>query len=127
MGVSTDAILVFGMQVEADSEDSEKIETFLGDDENEDGDAGWQRVEKAEKKTGAEIVYHCSGEYTMYIIGVHGMTANRGYPIEVNLKKLERTEREVKADLKAIEDLCGCVGISFRPKKCKWWLCSNWT
>lgn len=127
MGVSTDAILVFGMQVEDESEDSEKIESFLGDDEDESGDSGWQRVEKAQKKTGAEIVYHCSGEYQMYIVGVHQMCASRGYPVAVDPEKLERTERELSADLKAIESLCDAVGISFNPKKCKWWLCSNWS
>ncbi len=126
MGVSTDAILVFGMQVEDESEDSEKIGSFLGDDEDEDGDAGWQRVEAAEKKTGAEIVYHCSTECTMYIIGTRAMTASRGYPVAVDPKKLMLSEKQIKTDLEAVEALCRIVGIPFRTKKCKWWLCSNW-
>jgi hypothetical protein len=126
MGVSTDAILVFGMQVEGESDDSEKIDSFLGDDEDEDGDAGWQRVEAAEKKTGAQIVYHCSVECTMYIIGTRAMTARRGYPVAIEPKKLALSEKQVTADLEAIEALCKIVGIPFRMKKCKWWLCSNW-
>lgn len=127
MGVSTDAILVFGMQVEGESEDSEKIDEILEEDDNDGGTSGWDRLEKAEKKTGAEVVYHCSVECTMYIIGTRAMCANRGYPVAVNPKALMLSEKQTKVDLAAIEALCIFIGIPFKSKKCKWWLCSNWS
>jgi len=126
MGVSTDAILVFGMQIEDESEDSGKIDEILEEDDDEGGTSGYDRLSKAEKKTGAEIVLHCSAEHTMYIIGVRAMQANRGYPVAVDPKKLVLSENQIKSDLAAIEALCEFVGIPFKAKKCKWWLCSNW-
>lgn len=124
MGTSTDAILVFGMQIEGESEDSEKIDAFL--EEDDDG-FGSDRLSKAEKKTGADIVYHCSLEHMMYIVGTRAMVANRGYPVTVDPGKLALSDKQRKTDLEAIEALCRFIGIPFSPKKCKWWLCSNWS
>ncbi len=125
MGVSTDAILVFGMQVKDESEDSEKIDTILEEEEGEGG-ISYDRLLKAEEKTGASVVWHCSGEHTMYIVGVRVMEARRGYPVAVDPKKLASSEKQTKSDLAAIEALCDFVGIPFHAKKCKWWLCSYW-
>jgi hypothetical protein len=127
MGVSTDAILVFGMEIEGESEDSEKIDAIMEEDDDEGGTSGYDRLSEAEKKTGAEVIFHCSAECTMYIVGTRAMTANRGYPVAVDPKKLALTKAQIEADLAAIEALCGFIGIPFKPKKCKWWLCSNWS
>jgi hypothetical protein len=126
MGVSTDAILVFGMQIEDESENSRKIDEILEEDDDESGTSGYNRLSEVQKETGAEVVWHCSKEHTMYIIGVRSMSASRGYPVAVDPKMFVRTEREVKKDLEAIAALCEFVGIPFKAKRCKWWLCSNW-
>lgn len=126
MGVSTDAILVFGMQIEDESDDSQKINDILEEDNDEGGTSGYDMLLEAEKEAGAEVVWHCSGEHTMYIVGVRAMEASRGYPVAVDPKKLVLTERQTKSDLAAIEALCDFIGIPFTAKKCKWWLCSNW-
>jgi hypothetical protein len=114
MGVSTDAILVFGFSCGGeDSEDNEIVQAL----EN-----SWEKIVRLEKRTGAEIVGHCSVGCPMYVIGVKSQKAHRGYPVAVDPTKLKTT----KKDLEAIRALCEAIGVKFDAKKCKWWLCSYW-
>ena len=118
MGVSTDAILVFGFSCgEEGSEDNEKVRAFM------DSEDGWEKIEALQRKTDAEIVEHCSTGCPMYVIGTKIDQANRGYPVAVNPAKLKAT----KKDLEAIRALCKALGVTFSEKKCKWWLCSYWS
>jgi hypothetical protein len=117
MGVSTDAILVFGFSCGEEGSEENEIVQALYEDED-----GWEKIVKLEKRTGAEIVEHCSIGCPMYVIGVKSQQARRGYPVAFDPTKLKTT----KKDLEAIRALCEAIGVKFDAKKCKWWLCSYW-
>jgi hypothetical protein len=118
MGVSTDAILVFGFSCgEEGSEENETVQALYEDED------GWEKIVRFERRTGAEIIEHCSTGCPMYVIGVKSREANRGYPVAIDPAKLKAT----KKDLESIHALCEAVGVKFDAKKCKWWLCSYWS
>ena len=87
MGVSTDAILVFGIDLGEDAEDLFEVRNEDGDFEFDNvllADAGlkdWNhetepyeayraRLQEAKKKAGVDLVIHCSYDYPMYILAV---------------------------------------------------------
>lgn len=117
MGVSTDAILVFGISLPEGSDGEQIINCVMENEEN------WQRLEKLQRKIGAEVVEHCSSGYPMYMIGVKLKKAWRGQPVAIDLAKLKATQKDVKA----IRALCAALEVPFDAKKCKWWLCSHWS
>lgn len=118
MGVSTDAILVFGFSCgEGGSVANEMVQALM------DREDGWEKIEALQRKTGAEIVEHCSTGCPMYVIGTKIDQANRGHPVAISPTKLKAT----KKDLEAIRALCVAIGVKFNAKKCKWWLCSYWS
>lgn len=113
MGISTDAILVYGID--------------LGDEFN--GALGplledrWQDLDAAEKATGCTLVWHCSGECPMYILGITavGVKARRGHPEHV-------TSLRVKPGAAAaIRRFAKALGIPVAGRKPKWLLCSWWS
>lgn len=93
MGVSSDGILVFGIELGLEDELPEFLYTEDGDeidfDEMVDGELGThdlpysERV-KARKAYPVDLVCHCSYDYPMYILAVPGteISASRGYPHE---------------------------------------------
>lgn len=112
MTTSTDAKLVFGIQVEEDS-DAEQTCNYLMQDR-------FDELEAAEEATGAKLTYHCSDSFNRYIVGVRETCAHRGYPEKIT--SLKTTEE----DLEAIEAFCNLFNIPFDADQCAWWLCSYW-
>ena len=129
MGQSTDAILCYGVQL---GEDDEPLAFMEGFDELDDlllkegnqprwGDEGhdfqsqwaWLATQPV------EMVHHCSGNYTMYIIALRGTvtTASRGYPEEV--ATYEPDHVAVQHFMQWLLD----HNIDGEPK---WLLCSMW-
>jgi len=117
MGVSTDAILVFGLSLPEGSDGEEVVNLVMEDEDN------WERLEKLQRKIGAEVVEHCSTGCPMYVIGVKIRKAWRGQPVAIDPAKLKAT----KKDVGAIRALCKSLGVAFDAKKCAWWLCSHWS
>ncbi len=107
MGTSTDAILCYGINLDEDKYDelpwNEKTEDW--EDVYEDIDDWWEQVNgcdygvigdydllyewRKENPMPFELVWHCSYDYTMYILAVPDtvITANRGYPQVVAVPK----------------------------------------
>jgi hypothetical protein len=83
MGVSTDAILGWGIAFE------------------EDGGWDYDIAKKVEKKfKGVELFTHCSLDYPMMAIGLCVSRANRGYPVK--LDKIEVPKDAAQTVLKAL-------------------------
>jgi len=93
MGVSSDGILVFGIELGREDELPEFLYTEDGDeiefDEMVDAELGISDLsygERAEARKAypVDLVWHCSYDYPMYILAVPGteVSASRGYPHE---------------------------------------------
>lgn len=147
MGVSTDAILVYGIDL-CDEEGETPL--FM---QNDDGDEiefddvllndagyapwGWDaddavcepyevysaRRKDAQEQAGVELVTHCSGDYPMYILAVSGagMSASRGIPLAVDVPILNMNQLEGREKLRVF---CKCHDIPWVEPK--WMLCSYW-
>jgi hypothetical protein len=131
MGVSTNASIAYGVDLEEelpeviqrwlDEGDDRDTEEWLahtsgwvpvpGDDgyylQDANGVSSWQYVEE---HCPVELVYHCSDDYPMYIIAVRGseITASRGYPkvigsLDVDEVKLEEATEWMAQHLPDIE------------------------
>ena len=138
MGVSTDGILCFGIQLG----DEDDVPGWL--DGHEDGPLekiddiilklGGHRVERRENESysdwskkanaarecvGVELVHHCSGDYSMYILAAKGTvtSAARGYPEEPTMT----VSPEQVAKLRKF---ASAYGVNDEPK---WLLCSLWS
>lgn len=115
MGVSTDAYLVFGIDLgaEEDWEDAGHLVALTAahdDCEMED-------------ETRVELVDHCHHEYRMWILAVKGtlVRAYRGSPKTIDPEKLKITPAQ-------IEGLCEfCREHAIDWKEPKWVLCSMWS
>jgi hypothetical protein len=126
MGVSTDAILFYGLTIDDDSELHEQI---LSDrDGGEDGDPVpgtlawlWYMGDEVE---GCTIAAHCSREYPLFYIAVEAsrIVAWRGRPMDVTsyIESLEAGP-DWDAMLKAF---CARFGVPWEEPK--WWLVSYW-
>src|SRR5580700_2639739 len=64
MATTTDAILVYGFEVEEDSEDYERLSEIT------DGDVEAVDLVEVETKTGVDLVFHGSDPAPLYILGV---------------------------------------------------------
>lgn len=129
MGVSTDGILVFGIECGEDEETPEFMSGFDDFDEYLDslsglpqwGEPGHNFAANAEfrKTVPADMVLHCSYDYPMYILAVRGtqVTARRGYPQEIESLGVD------PAKLAAFKVWAEERGITGEPK---WLLCSMW-
>lgn len=117
MGVSTDAIFVYGFEIdEEDDEGKERCQLLM--------DETYDVLVDAEKRLGAQLVYHCSDECTEYIVGLEKtyMKAWRGYPQTINVTKMALfNHAEMDAELRAIAE---ALGLEAKPGK--WLLCSYW-
>lgn len=132
MGVSTDGILVFGIQL-PEEETPEFLEGFENDFDDfidslnglpQWGEEGhdWNKTHAFRDNFPVDLVQHCSYDYPMYILAVRGteIMASRGYPKEIDPLTL-------KVDPEKIEFLrkfCEEYGIEWEEPK--WYLCSMW-
>jgi hypothetical protein len=137
MGVSTDAILAYGVDLGDDIDldwledvddigealESRLLEKLAGfTDEWTDGDETYfDRKQAAEEKTGVEIEYHCSYDYPMYFLAARGSVtrANRGYPQKVPTL-LSRTRYWDESLLEAQK------ALGLEVKTPGWYLFSMW-
>lgn len=132
MGVSTNAMLVFGFPVGDEDEAPEWLEFT---DEVEDFDAwlamkaGLTREEntyEARRKIAAacpaDLFTHCSSDYPMYILGVRSaeFRAIRGDPTDIDPEELDLDG----ATVGLFKKWCEANDIPYQEPK--WWLCSYW-
>lgn len=153
MGMSTDAILVFGIDLCENGYCEEDITPPFLQVEDEDADeldfddlllrdaglAPWgydpdetkceeykvysARREEARKLAGVELVWHCSGDYQMYILAVAGTEkrASRGYAVEISTDVLLMNQLEGIDKLRAF-----CKRHNIPWVQPRWLLCSYW-
>ena len=118
MGVSTDAILGWGIALELD-------------------EGGWEpddMIDALKADFGVELGFHGSDGYLMPYIGVLVQTANRGYPLKPNLTVPGDAMTQVMLAIKYFIDNCDCdpdsellqVLRNISPKDLGWFLCSYW-
>lgn len=117
MGVSTDAILVYGIPLEKGA---------IGEHENDGPEEGpaWM-VWSGDPVDGIEIVSHCSGDYPMHIVAIAGseVRAWRGNPI-----RLERDLATVEAHDALILAFLKRHGLKRKKGATPgWWLASMWS
>ena len=150
MGVSTDAILVYGIDLEATGycEESEEPEFFEDEDEydfdavlmrdaglapwgyhededkREDYKAYSARRKQAQEQAGVELITHCSGEYPMYILAIAGTakSASRGTALEITKDDLLMNQL---AGLERLRAFCELHDIPWAEPR--WLLCSYWS
>lgn len=151
MGVSTDALLVYGIDLtRAGYCDEEEYPAFFTDDDEEDFDfdkvlmrdaglAPWAyhedddkcedikvfsaRRKLAQEQAGVELITHCSGDYPMYILAVAGVgwSASRGSTIEISMADM-LVNQLVGTD--KLREFCKRHDIPWLNPK--WLLCSYW-
>lgn len=138
MGVSTDGILVFG--IDLDEELPEQWQEYEDFDFNEmvaeDADVWpwrkdmtedekteyWSTFNKAVNACPVELVTHCSYEYPMYILAVRGFAYNakRGYPQEITSEDMNVPKDKIDAMKLWMEE------HELEWSEPKWLLCSVW-
>lgn len=81
----------------------------------------WAKKDKLEEEVGVTLVYHCSNEYTMYILAATAsvQTANRGYPVELgqSIAAQEGWRQKIRA-------FCERINVPFEEPQ--FILCSYW-
>ena len=114
MGTSTDAMLMYGVPLDEDTDLSydEDVDT------QQSGPAFMNFMGKAEG--GIEIVEHCSKDCTMYFAIIEGtlVRAWRGYPMKVETPKPEASWN------KRLAAFCKKHGLS--AGKPAWYIASMW-
>lgn len=131
MSISTDAILVFGFEIGVENDgdppdflNGNSFEEFVvglsGVTLSEDYAVACEQTKELMSECPAELVRHCSDEYSMYILAVRGTVslANRGYPAEIDLEKLDIHPDQIYD----LENWCEANNIPY--EKPKWLLCS---
>lgn len=117
MGVSTDAILVYGIPLEEGA--------IRRHHEGEDPETGpaWMAY-SGDVEDGVQIVTHCSGDYPMHIVALEGseIHAHRGYPKRVDRMLAVSTNDDVK--LRAFVAKHGLT--TEKGAEPGWWLASWW-
>ena len=123
MGVSNDAQLVFGFAFE----DEESKPEFLGEFDDLDDyltaaltDQSYEKQRKIIEACPAEIIWHCSYDYPMYILAVRGtmISSSRGYLEEITSEKLTVAPEKIAA----FKTWCEENNIEYQEPK--WLLCS---
>jgi hypothetical protein len=128
MGVSTNAMLYFGFEIDPDVDDMEEI--FPGWEEIGDFDdwvtarAGitdWRKKSDFMKACPAELFDHCHHENRMFVLGPRGAeyTVYRGSTKEITPEMLARP-----AGTDAF--LAWCEENGIKTKEPRWLLCSYW-
>lgn len=117
MGTSTDAYLVWGIQIEDG--------WGQGLQETEDDDATptieYRLAYSGDVVDGIRAVAHCSGEFPMYILsdGEH-KSAYRGNPESIDPRRLKPGDAQALREFAAKHDI-PLTGEAV------WWLCSWWS
>lgn len=147
MGVSTDAILFWGLCFDEENvypwnqgnDDPDDEEEFDPDkryaaavgikephpeyhkQDDADWTQYWDKQRKAVKAAGCDVGYHCSDECSMYYVCVSDSEtkAYRGSPKEIKSLDVPDKWREMLADY------CKKMGIKTKQKP-RWWLVSYW-
>lgn len=124
MGVSTDGILVYGIDLE------EEFPLAWGEYDPDDDDYEFDIDEFIDERTGevpaVEVVWHCSYHYPMYILAIPGtrIRALRGYPESIDSSSLEIDPQKIQAFNAWIEKY---IPEDQRPDAApSWLLCSMW-
>lgn len=138
MGVSTDAILAFGIDLgeewpdtfneHDDEDDGFEADHFLACDFAIEipewtpgtGSEYWAQKREAINKIPIELIKHCSSDYPMYFLSIRGtqQTANRGYPKEILQRPIDQSE------IDAMRAFCEKHGIEWQEPK--WQIFSMW-
>lgn len=89
MGVSTDAVVAYGVDL------GEEIPQWVWDtfglkDNSDEGDVDVYSLSSAAQKRGLDIIYHCSYAYPMYILAIASSErrAYRGEPEKLSLPEI---------------------------------------
>ncbi len=124
MGISTDAILFYGVsfeEVDLGSDDLD-METFylknLGIERKDDEDYNLWNKRKDEALDGIIFGQHCSYDYPIYYIATKEFSASRGYEVDINLDSLVIDPQWNEK----IEKVCKVLGLE--QKKSDWKLAS---
>ena len=120
MGQSTDAYLVYGIEVEEDSYSHAICEALQ--------DERYKEHSEATREFGVEAISHCSHDYPMYII-VSTKLANcayRGHPKKLDIAALQLVVDEDSYIRDNIDKFFERFGI-VNDKKYSWILCSDWS
>lgn len=134
MGVSTDGILVFGIDLidyegckyfdlpfaDPDDDDFEHTIARLAGCKQYPEEGYYQEQRAAYDAQPLALVHHCSCDYPMYILALKGTetTAPRGYPAQI-----EALDTGDHTDTQALLEFARKYGIEGEPK---WLLCSMW-
>lgn len=123
MGISSDALLVYGFDV------GETPDFLAGEEEFEDfvvrkaglSDADWETKWAAVEACPAGWEQHCCDGFVMFILAVPGTTirASRGYPKDITPDKLVVPQEKIDAFLA----WCSGAGIEVQTPQ---WLLTSW-
>lgn len=153
MGNSADAYLTYGFDlgggdndwlIEEADEDGEWRPTWLGDDGDyresvevallaAEGftetdwraDGYFDRKRVALAKVGVELESHCSGDYPVWMLVAHQVTAHWGDAKGIDFADLERQRAEGEWDAK-LRRACDVLGITPKQSEPGWMLASYW-
>lgn len=108
MGVSTDAILVYGID--------------LGEEHDfENWDDPLEKLDRLATAEGLTIVMHCADEFPMFIVSDgRESSANRGYPCNIPNGSLTPASHYTIAKIRTFAER---FGVTEEPA---WLLCSYW-
>ncbi len=88
-------------------------------------DGYFDRKREAEARVGVELDTHCSGEYPLYFIAAHKITARRGYAKDIDFAELEAMRIEQDWDSKLTKAL-QVLGMTPKQERPGWFLVSYW-
>lgn len=139
MGVSTNAILFYGVHFEEGTEfpwdegDDNDVDGWYAEKmgvprpEGEYNEKAYDKYRDERRplldKMGVEVGSHCSDKCPMPYISVRGteVLACRGYPEEIDPKKLVQPSPK---QIQALKDFLELAGLEWEEPK--WWLVSYW-
>lgn len=115
MGVSTNAMLYYGIPFE---EDDERLEYDENSEEEEQHELA-QALYESTDLGGVTIETHCSYDFPMYIASIDSHVAYRGEPVRI--KTLTTPSAHERAKLQAF-----AKKYKLDYSKAGWYLCSMW-
>ena len=114
MGVSTNAILVWGFDLGTDLPDSviERLDDF----------EKYDALVVIQNRIGASLISHCHPDEQMWIVGFTKtiMLARRGYPETIKSFTVDAVRGQAALDALAHE-------LGIKPKPGRWLLASEWS
>lgn len=155
MGVSTNAMLVYGYDLGSDEgwkvreadEGGYDLTVDWYDEDHEDGfveqaenrllaaagftetdyraDGYFDRKAEAERNIGVEFESHCSGDYPMWLLAAHKITVYRGDVKAIDLAALSLDPSRGDWDAK-LRNALTVLGLTPTQEQAAWLLCSYW-